>query len=185
MKRSKKVKLTLMAGTALALSGCGDDRQFVENYKTLDACKTADVFTDAQCETAYKEAHAVHVKSSPRYYTSYLCQREFKATCEERKDNVGGSFWSPFMAGFLVSEVIKDQRSRYYHTPYYQSYGTNRGWYTWSGDMIEMARDSNGRYRPSISRKAITAKPKAAKVMSRTSAVSRGGFGSRSRSFGG
>lgn len=181
MKRSKQVKLTLMATTALALSACGEKQEFVENYDTLEACKVAGKFSDATCEKAYAEAKAVHEKSAPRYNNGSLCQQEFMASCERRQ--VGSSsFWSPFMTGYLVSEIVRDRRSSYYYTPYYQRYGYNRGWYTWSGDMIEMRRDANGSYRPSISRKAITAKPKPARVMTRTSVVSRGGFGSRSRS---
>jgi len=183
MKRSKNAKLTLMiAGSALALSSCGEEpRHEAESYTSLDACKNADTFPDAQCDTDFQKAMATHEKSAPRYESQNLCEKEFSlSNCERRTNHNGAVFWSPFMTGFLVSHILDSRRNYYYSSPYYR---TNRGRYTtWDGVPLGTTKSADGRTRRTVSTQTVKAKPKAAKVMTRTSVVSRGGFGSRTSS---
>jgi uncharacterized protein YgiB involved in biofilm formation len=182
MKRSKKLTLTLMAaGSSIALGACGEKRQESEKYASLEECKAANVFSDEQCQTSYNSALTMHEKSSPRYNSRALCEQEFNINrCEQRTNSNGSSFWSPFLAGYLVSNIVDGSRSHYYSSPYYNTrYGRS---YTWNGDLIDTRRTSDGRIRHSVDKKAVTAKPKPARVMTRTSVISRGGFGSRSSS---
>lgn len=185
MKRSKNAKLTLMvAGSALALSACGQNsRQHeAETYRSLDACKEAGLFSDAQCEASYNEALKVHEESAPRYNSERLCENDFViGNCVQRTSNSGGVFWSPFMAGFLVSQILdRDNRSQYYSTSYYR--GPRGRYYTWDGIEMRSSRGTDGRARWTVSNDTVKAKPKPAKVMTRTSVISRGGFGSRTSS---
>lgn len=179
-KRSENVGQVLVFGAfigSFVWDMIPEQREIVETYANLDDCKNAVRFSDQQCEKSYQEALKIHEKSAPRYNNSSLCRQEFSAKCEKRQDGYS-TFWSPFMAGFLVSEILKDNRSTYYHSPYYRRYGESRGLYTWTGDSIYYKR-SNARITHVLSRKAMDATPKTARVMTRTSVVSRGGFGSQ------
>jgi uncharacterized protein YgiB involved in biofilm formation len=183
MKRSKNAKLTLMvAGSALALASCGEEpRHEAESYPSLDACKNADVISDSQCDTDFQKAMETHEKSAPRYESQSLCEQEFSMNnCERRTNQNGASFWSPFMTGFLVSHILDSRRNYYYSSPYYRT--RSGGFSTWDGAPLGTTRSADGQTRRTISTKTVTAKPKAAKVMTRTSVISRGGFGSRTSS---
>jgi len=183
MKRSQALKLTLMAGSAMALGACSDKRQEAQTYNSLDACETAGLYSATECQTAYNKAVATHQKSAPRYNSEQLCQQDFKARCEERSDG-GRSFWSPFMTGFLVSQLLDQGRGGYYYGPYYNRFGSRPGFYTVDGSRINIQRSKSGKYRSSIRTRSVKARPKRARVMTRTSVVSRGGFGRRGRSGG-
>ena len=180
MKRSKNVKLTLMvAGSALALSSCGEEpRHEAESYASVEACKAADTFPDSQCDEDFAKAAATHETSAPRYNQRQLCEQEFGiGNCESRSSRNGSGFWSPFLAGYMVANILDNRRSYYYSTPYYR---TARGRHlTWDGAPIATTRGADGRIRRTISTNTVKARPKVAKVMTRTSVVSRGGFGSR------
>ena len=180
MKRSKNVKLTLMvAGSALALSSCGEEpRHEAESYASVAACKAADKFPDSQCEEDFSKALATHEKSAPRYNQRALCEQEFGiGNCESRRSGSSLGFWSPFMIGYMTANILDSRRSYYHSTPYYR---TARGRHlTWDGSPISTTRGADGKIHRTISTKVVKATPKAARVMTRTSVVSRGGFGSR------
>lgn len=186
MKRSKTIKLTLMASTALALSACGEEeRETAEAFRTLDDCVASNLFTEEQCQTSLDEAKSVHEQSAPRYNSESLCVQEFgPSNCYRHgggsAHGSSGSFWLPFMTGYMVSNLVDSAFGRHYSTPYY--YHSSGSLRTWDGRSIQTRRDANGRIKPTISRKTVYAKPKPAKVMTRTSVISRGGFGSRSKS---
>lgn len=182
MKRSKKVKLTLMAtSSVLVLSACEEEKRHdAESYSSVEACKAADVFSDEKCEIEFQKALATHRESAPRYASQSLCEQEFSSgNCQQNGRTGGSSFWTPFMAGYLVSNIIDSNRRYYYSTPYYRT--SRNVYYTWDGAPLSN-RYENGKLRHSVSDKTVKAKPKPAKVMTRTSVVSRGGFGARSSS---
>ncbi len=180
MKRAKKLTLTVMAASsATVLAACGDDEQEkVESYSSLEACKAADAFTDEQCEIEFAKAQKTHEESAPRYTNQALCESEFGIDkCQPRTNSNGGSFWSPFFTGYIISSLINNNSGGYYSSPYYNTRYGRRA--TWNGDPINTYRDSNGRVQHRVSDSAVRAKPKPAKVMNRTAVVSRGGFGAR------
>lgn len=187
MKKSTKLTLTIMAATSgLSLSACSDNTQEAKQYSSLEECKSGSDFTDEQCEESYQAAQKLHEQNSPRYASRGLCEGEFVVgQCEQRVNNNGQSFWSPFLAGYLVSNIISDRGSYRYASPYYAGSGGRQ--YTWNGGVINTTRDANGRLIRTIDKKTIknNVRQKPAKIMTKTSVVSRGGFGSRSRSRSG
>ncbi|UTW59635.1 DUF1190 domain-containing protein [Kordiimonas sp. SCSIO 12603] len=182
MKRAKKLSLTLMAvgsATTLAACGDGDKREEVESYKDLESCLSAGVFSDQQCEDAYDKAKETHDSSAPRYDKVGLCEEQFGVgQCEQRTNHNGGSFWSPFFTGYIISSLLNQPSygGGYYSTPYYQTRYGRRA--TWNGDYIKTYRDSNGRIQHRVNKESFQ-KPKPAKVLNRTAVISRGGFGTR------
>lgn len=183
MKRSKQARLTLMAASsALALSACSSKPQETQThtYADVEACKSAGVFSDERCTQEFTKAVSAHETSAPRYESESLCEKEFSLNNCYKRTESGYSFWSPFMTGFLVSQIINNTQSNYYASPYYHS---ARGRYlTWDGSIINTRRGEDGQLRSTVNTESIKAKPKPAKIMTRTSVISRGGFGSRTKS---
>jgi uncharacterized protein YgiB involved in biofilm formation len=201
-KRSSSLKLTTMlAGAAsLTLAGCDDPGSQVNfdpnrgeqveafSYKTLQECKDANEVSDTQCDTSYATAQKDDAKNAPRYEARASCEEVYGAgNCVPRTQSDGHSVFGPLLAGFVIGRML-DGGGGYRGTGLYRrddSYGG--GYYsTWGG---RLGRDY-GSGRTTISKSSIdppdairSAPPK---IQTRTSVVSRGGFGGgRSYSSGG
>lgn len=187
MKRSRKVALTLMAGTGLSLSACdtnsSSSSRAVEAshvYRSVEACAASEVYTLDQCEVSYQEALAEHEQGAPRYNTRNLCEQEFGGGSCVSRSTGSGSFWLPFFAGWAMSGIVdrstEERDRRYYSTPIYRTRFGN-DWITSSGTIV--GRNVDGTYR--VRRTELTDPPRTQRVQTRTTVVSRGGFASRSR----
>ncbi len=177
MKRSKTLALGLMATSAIALTACSDDQIESKSYRDVDSCIADAVYTKDQCEGSYQTAKTFDELSGPRYDTRATCEGEFGTSrCTERSSG-GVSYWSPFLQGYLISSLVNkatggpELHSRPYYSP------RRGGYYTAYGTRVNF--DSRG---ASVPRESMTATSKPAKVQTRTSVLSRGGFGSRSGS---
>jgi len=74
MKRSKAIKLTLMASAPLVLAACGDPQTEGAYYASLAACESADRFSDSECRDAYESALNYHATAAPRFVNQGLCE---------------------------------------------------------------------------------------------------------------
>ena len=187
-KRSASLQLTTMlAGAAsLTLAGCDDpgsqaswdpnrgEQVEAFSYKTLEECKAANEVSDQQCETFYAAAQKDD-KNAPRYEARASCEDVYGAgNCVPRSQAGGGSFFTPLLTGFVIGRML-DGGGYYRGTGLYRG---NDGYYsTWGG---RLGRDY-GSGRTVITRESIdppdairNAPPK---MQTRTSVVSRGGFG--------
>lgn len=192
-KRSQRVKLISMMkkNTALplyafaaciTLSGCGTDNEEAYFYSSVDECLRAHPDKEEICQNAYEDAEWAALESGPRYASETLCEMEFgDGQCQSQD---GGSFWVPFLSGFIVSEIIDEvgdyfeyqrrhKRSRdYYATPvFYSSRSSNYGYY----GLNEQKLGNSYKRKVAVDYTAFTRKP-AKTYTSRT--VRRGGFGS-------
>lgn len=202
MKRSRQLVLTsLMAGAAsVSLAACDDqadqawssantrsvaDRgEQVEafTYRTLEGCKKADEISDEQCETSYKAALADQEKTAPRYDARATCEEVYGAgQCVPRSEAGHGSFWGPLITGFVVGQMLD---GRWGGTGLYRD--RDGGYYTGYGGRLDRDYRTG---RTTIATRDIQTPEKYAppKVQTRTSVLSRGGFGGRmsARSYGG
>ncbi|MET3664989.1 DUF1190 domain-containing protein [Caulobacter sp. 1776] len=191
-KRSSSLKLStmLVGATALTLTGCDDHSpqaswdpnrgEQVEafSYKTLQECKDANEVSDAQCDTSYAAAQKDDEKNAPRYEARASCEEVYgPGNCVPRSYNNGGNFFTPLLAGFVIGQMLDG--GGYRGTGLYRRDDAYGGGYysTWGG---RLGRDySTG--RTTISKSSIdppdairSAPPK---IQTRTSVVSRGGFG--------
>ena len=202
-KRSQTLKLTsMLAGAAsLTVSGCDDAPQVAKwddsaakqqvealQYASVDACKAADDVPDTECESAYAAAQADD-KNAPRFTDAKSCEDVYGEGQCVPKGYGGGSFFTPLLTGFIIGQMLDGSGRRYYRgTGLYR-----QGGYYGSGGYVTGWRGSVNRdYRTGrtvVSRDALEPAPRVrnapAKVQSRTSVVSRGGFGGGSRGFGG
>jgi uncharacterized protein YgiB involved in biofilm formation len=182
MKRSSFLDLNLMrkrsrtfvlAPISLAvLSACsGPKEEQVKFVTSVDDCAATTSLSEADCEAAYQQAVADAESTAPRYRNLRDCENEF-GTCEQRS-----GFFIPFMAGYIVAEIIDevgdsmDRKRRYgssYPTYIYRGGGSLRN-KVMTADGFVIGSPGRNSYR--VPREALKPKP----AVTRT--ISRGGFG--------
>lgn len=199
MKRSKSLTLTsLMAGGALSIGACDGAPQVSQAeaqlnkdpveafaYASLDQCKAENKVSDEECDKGYAAALKDNETNAPKYADQTTCEDVYGAgQCVPRSQANGGSFFTPLLTGFIIGQMLD---GGYRGTGLYRRddrYGG--GYYTgWGGRVnhdYATGRTSVGRYGidpPAEVRNAP------ARVQTRSTVVSRGGFGGGSRSYGG
>lgn len=195
LKRSRTLQVTsLMATVSFSMAACGAPRisapaspsgpaEPTLAYTSLDECKAANDITDTECDAAQSAARTQAAESSPRYATREECEGQWGPSQCEPTNRGGGSFFTPLLAGFVVGQLLngggyrgggalyRDRDNRYsngYGGGYVQrDYRTGR--------TIANGRDYGG----DVARQAP------ARTQSRTTVVSRGGFGGGGRGYGG
>ncbi|MBU1377306.1 MAG: DUF1190 domain-containing protein [Alphaproteobacteria bacterium] len=191
MKRTRKLVLTtLMAAGGVSLTACGDAPAAIDQGKTTDAyayqslaeCKDKGEVPAEACETAAKNAKDDE-NAEARYADTKTCEDVYgPGQCVPRSSANGtGSFWGPLVAGFVVGRMMdggwggrglyRDWRDGGYYTP-------NGGRVSTDYSTGRARIGQRGFDAPDVGRgpdKAIT----------RSSVISRGGFGGRmsSRSY--
>lgn len=174
MRKAFSLKPLAVGVAGIMASGCADDRQEAQIYTSVQDCKNDMPDAIAECEAAYQKAQEEALRTSPRFNSEYDCEYEFGPNqCRQVQSN-GGSFFMPFMAGFMVSQLLSP--GPYYSQPMYTSYSRyspfRSRWITADGYVFDGdIRKRNYRVKPSVY------KPKP--TVTRT--VSRGGFGSSVR----
>jgi uncharacterized protein YgiB involved in biofilm formation len=203
-KRSASLTLTTMlAGAAsMNLAACGDqppapaqwgqdsvaqgEQVQAFRYASLEACKTANEVPDAECDSGWAAAQKDAEASAPRYRDRSTCEDVYgQGNCVPRQ-SAGGSFFMPLLTGFVIGQMFDGFGNRYYRgTGMYRYSDRYGGGYAtgWGG---RLGRDyATGR---SVVPRAGIEPPDAIRqapprVQTRTSVVSRGGFGG-GRGFG-
>lgn len=163
--------LTLGVTTAI-LSACSKPPEALI-VKDVDECLTKTSLDQQSCEAAYQQALSEAEKTSPKYRDRYACESEFGYN--QCVQSSSGSFFMPFMAGFLINELLFDRDRRYYSGYYNPVYRYNRPYSRYHDMMMLADGTSIGKYGKSsyrINKSATQKKPKI------TRTVSRGGFGS-------
>ena len=167
MKRSRQAGLVLMGAAPLFLAACGESTSEAA-YTTVEHC-VKDGGTQQACMAAYDSAQAEHAKSAPRYTTREECIAAHGVDqCEQRSDGQGGSFFTPFLAGFFVSNLMNRSSSSYYSSPLYR--GRSGGYVYAPSALSEPGRAPTMREVSSPPNRAVTR--------------SRSGFGSSSAARG-
>ncbi len=191
MKRSRKLALTsLMALSGVSLTACGDDPNVAAGgqepqvdafaYQSLQECKDKNEVPDDACATAEKTAGEEGAAES-RYSDAKTCEDVYGAgQCVPRSQAGGGSFWGPLVAGFVVGRMMDGAWGG--RGLYNDRYG---GYYTRNGGRLSTDY-ATGRTR--IGARSFDAPDLARppeRVQTRSSVISRGGFGGRMASRSG
>ncbi|BCH61235.1 hypothetical protein RvVAR0630_38590 [Agrobacterium vitis] len=186
--------LGTIAASSLLLSGCGEDAPTERTFTSVDQCISQGM--DRQvCQTAYDDAVKAHMANAPRFDGMAACEAEFgaKQCVQQTAPNTGGtggggSFFMPFMAGYLLSSTINNIGD-YYRYQREATQGSSYGGGGYGGGSTPIYRNRSGQtVTINKGRDTILAPSsqgsKPANVNTRT--VSRQGFGGRSSfSFGG
>ncbi|MBU2881126.1 DUF1190 domain-containing protein [Psychrosphaera sp. B3R10] len=174
IKPSYLVKPITLAVAAAMLSACGGgNSQEVTFVKSVDDCVSNTDFTLAQCEVAYEKALEEAEKTGPKYKSMASCESEFGP--QQCLTDRSGSFFMPFMAGFIVNQLLFDRSRNYYGGSYNPVYRYNRPYSRYHDTLMLSDGTSIGKYGKNkfkVSKSATSPKPKITKT------VSRGGFGS-------
>ena len=196
--RSSGLVLTgLMAGTAMSISACdgspaatqwGDPPAATreveaKTFASLDECKSSGDMTPAQCETAYAEAQKASAENAPKFSDQQSCEERYGVDqCVPRSSQGGGSFFTPLLTGFIVGQALSNMGGSYRGAPMYRD---REGTY-YGGSGYPLSRDYvTGRTRVRTDSFDAPEARAPTRVQSRSSVISRGGFGGSGRSFGG
>jgi uncharacterized protein YgiB involved in biofilm formation len=190
MKRTRRLTLTtLMAAGGVSLTACGDnvaDNVRIENpgksvdawaYQSLQECKDKNEVPDDACDKA-QTAALEDEKKGPKYDAQSTCEDVYgPGQCVPRSQagGGGGSFWGPLVTGFIVGQMLD---GGWGGRGMYRDY-RDGGFYSTSGGRV-WTDYSSGRTR--IGSRGFDAPDvynTPTKVQTRTSVVSRGGFGGR------
>lgn len=182
MKRSQQINLKRMRkyfapkplalGVAsVLLTACGSEKQEANIYANEEDCIDQNPGYEAECKAAYEEAQQEAQRTAPKFNSQRDCEHEFgNNQCQEVRRSDGGSWFMPFMAGYMLSNLLSP--GPYYHQPMFTSYHPysryRHRWFTADG------RDyGDYRYRKvRVSQSAFKKKPTVTKT------IKRGGFGS-------
>lgn len=155
-----------LAVASITLAACGSSEEEAQIFSSIEDCKADTTLTEAQCEVAYKEALREAERTGPKYSSQAACEAEFGYDQCNRSSQ--GSYFSPFMTGFLVSSVLNSGNNHYNPVYRYPQRGSADRIMTADGRIIGNVGQRS--YR--VDKSNLKPKP----TVTRT--VSRGGFGS-------
>lgn len=190
LKRSRVLHVSsLMATASFSLAACGSpppapapEPEPTLAYASLEECKAADAITDAECDTALAKAQEESAKTAPRYATREECEGQWGPSQCQPNNQGGGSFFTPLLTGFVIGQMLNGGGYRGGGPLYRDREGRDSngygGGYTYR-DYRTGRTVTNAREHGDVVRQAPT------RVQSRTTVVSRGGFGGGGRSYGG
>ncbi len=176
MKRSKSIKLVVMATTTVTLGACSQEPD-VEGrvYKSEAECQSDSYFAGETCTDIIKAGEEIHQAAGPRYNTLSLCSDQHGAENCVPAQSGSTNFYTPLVAGYFAARLADNALNRNSIRPLYPERGSKR-YYTSGGYYV--GNYGGGSWR--TYNDAVKTPPKPAKVQTRTSVASRGGFGSRS-----
>lgn len=169
MKHSITFKMAVLGAGVLTVGACGESKEEVLTYQSVEACIAAGVQDEPTCRAEFGKAKAVHEEVAPRYQTSSNCYADYGRDRCYRSST--GSYWLPFMAGYMLAP--RGSAAGIFSQPLYRPSRAPDRFYT-SGGVSTGSVSSSGR--------AQVAKSQTVRPRVRTRTVARGGFGSRSMS---
>jgi len=203
VKRSKSIKLALIAPGGLLLTACQPSSSqqdpnalaeiSMENamaYRSVDDCVRGGIYTEAACASAFEGAR----EALPRFDSFEACEETHgEGNCEvyeespERQGSGIGSWIGPALMGYMVGNMMSRNNSgqvssNLYREPIYRSRNNNGNWNTAAAAATQRAQQQT----QSLNRQLQT--QRAAQTQSRQASSQRSGFGTRSAgrgSFGG
>tara|TARA_B100000929_G_scaffold48657_2_gene35127 strand:- start:9624 stop:10226 length:603 start_codon:yes stop_codon:yes gene_type:complete len=192
----KRLALGTIAVMSVATAGCEANvpeplplpKEPIQ-FATPAECVAAGYETTG-CHDAYQAAMSKHAAEAPRYDGQQTCEEEWgQGNCQQSTRSDGGSFFMPFLTGYLLSSALNGPNAGYYGnggyygSPIYRSRsGPVQLSNTRTGTGTSVSTGTTGR---KVATAPVTA-PKPVNVNTRS--VSRGGFGgsmSSRSSFGG
>lgn len=197
-KRSRGVALTTVtAMTALSLAACDDApprpqvdeveqsrQQFGDGvdalaYDSVGECIAAGAIPASTCEEASAASVKQNAAGAPRFDALDVCEDQHgEGACTQRVANSGGgSYFSPLLTGFVVGQLLNGGNRGYQYSGLYR--GRDGRQYTGGGTGGGYLYRNPGTGGMQVGRKAIAPPVATPRIQTRSSVVSRGGFGGR------
>lgn len=195
-RRKRSAAAGLSAAGVLALTGCDagpsdaelSRRQFgepteVSAFNSVSECVASGAFAQVQCEEAQAAAQAQDERVAPRFADESTCEDQFgQGQCSYRYSG-GQSFFVPLLTGFMIGQLVNGGRG-YQYQPLYRSRYDDR-YYTGGGAWLYGGGSGRRYHRYQVGTRAITNPVTTQRIQTRSSVVSRGGFGGRASARGG
>lgn len=191
LKRSRSLQLTsLMATVSFSMSACGSPQARLPEepavpalaYTSLEECRTANDIPDEECVVASNVAGQQAAETAPRYATRQECEGQWGPEQCRPLNTGGGSFFGPLATGFIIGQLMNGGGYRG-GGPLYRD---RQGQYSNGYGGGYLSRDyRTGRTITNAREHMPAARQAPARMQSRTSVVSRGGFGGGGRGYGG
>lgn len=188
-KRSAAAGLSA-AGALAMLGGCDagpsdaelSRRQFgepteVSAFNSVPECVASGAFSQVQCADAQTAAQAQDGKAAPRFADRDVCEDQFGPGQCAARTNGGQSFFTPLLTGFMIGQLLDGGRG-YRYQPLYRSGRDNR-FYTGSGAWLSSGGYGGRPYGYQVGSRAVANPVTTQRIQTRSSVVSRGGFGGR------
>lgn len=124
----------LLATAAIGLAGCDDGVQVPKDeagyvsqlgadepiaqaaaFSTVKDCMLSGDYTEQQCKDAKANADRQSLQFAPRYQSAADCQTDYGQCQQQLLPGGGGSFFTPFVTGFIVSELIDEMGDAFEH----------------------------------------------------------------------
>ena len=192
IRRKRSVAAGLSAvGAAAMLSGC-DPAPSVEQlsrerhgeptevsaFQSVSECVASGPFSQVQCEEAQRTAQAEDQRAAPRFADKQTCEEQFgEASCQQRSTG-GQSFFTPLLTGFMIGQLLNGGGSRYRYGGLYRDRRSG-GYYTGSGAPLFNGGYGGRSTGYQIGNRALATPVTTQRIQTRSSVVSRGGFGGR------
>lgn len=124
MRRSRTIRLTLLAASTIALQACGEDVDATDVVVSdLAACvERFGAPAQAECQQTLAQAQARHAQTAPRYGSIEACREATGGECEMRPASLASDkalpgagvagIAIPVMAGVLISRMMADGTGR-------------------------------------------------------------------------
>jgi uncharacterized protein YgiB involved in biofilm formation len=173
MKKSRSIKLVLLGSASFALVACGDDGPPQDAQFFADTQQCAAQYDRSICETAKTEAEQKFAAEAPRYTRQEECEAEFGAgNCETRQTAGGGSFFMPMLMGYMLGNMLGGNQ---FNQPVYRGPNNSALTSSRSGKAYNIGTFA-GTGRTATATSSF-------RPSTQVTQVSRGGFGSSSRSY--
>lgn len=179
MKRSRRIKLTMLGASAIVLTAC-EERVETQVYETVEQCLANVEEHPDDCRRDFESARATHVETAPRYTSQADCEAEFgDGRCEagpagqQTEAGQGGSFFMPVMMGYMLGNALG-------RTSMAAQPSTAR-WSTGRPDRSDAGQRRCRVFRGADQRPALGGQRPVANA---GQAISRGGFGARGAATG-
>jgi len=192
-KRSTTVALTAMG--ALSLTACDDlpnqpqvdeveqsRLQFGEgvdalSYNSIGECTAAGQIPASACEEASAASIKQNAAGAPRFDAMDVCEDQHGAgACTQQVANNGQSYFSPLLTGFIVGQMLGGP-NRYAYSGMYS--GRDGRMYTGGGTGGGYLYRNPNTGGMQVGRQALAPPVATPRIQTRSSVVSRGGFGGR------
>lgn len=173
MKRSGRIALVMMGTSALALAACEEPRTEAALFETVEQCVAEEGLTAQHCYQEFETAKAQHAEVAPKYMSRADCEADFgNGNCETApyRTSAGGHVFMPFMAGFLMGQMMG---GRAHTQPLYRS-----------GDDRKTFRTADNRPVGNTVGRTTVSQRAAARPAQKLYTQQRGGFGARARAAG-
>jgi len=119
MRRSRTIRLTLLAGSAVLLQACGTEDVDMVDVVVPDLAACVERFgpqSQADCQKTMADAQLAHAQSAPRFANLAACRETTGSACEEAPANrpsdkslltsPATAIAIPVMAGVLVGRML-------------------------------------------------------------------------------